>query len=97
MGCLVMAYGPPVRSLCPSLTVGAALHMAPSASLAHTVSVVAASRIASPRTRSPGACISRGSQSVLGTATDKLTTTTVLIHMGDTKRARARSAGDRDS
>ena len=27
MGCLVMAYGPPVRSLCSCLTVGAGLYL----------------------------------------------------------------------
>src|ERR1035441_6113747 len=42
MGCLVTPYGPLVQSWCCCFTVGAPLHIVPSASLAHSVNAVAA-------------------------------------------------------
>ncbi len=55
MGCLVMPYGPLVRSLCSCLTAGAPLHMTPSTSRAQIVNTVAAIRNTSPRMRAAGA------------------------------------------
>src|ERR1017187_2259186 len=86
MGCLVMLYGPLVWSLCCCLTAGAALHIAPSASLAHNVNAVAVSRIASPRMRTEGVCRASECQSALGTAVATTTTTTGTICVGGTNQ-----------
>jgi len=97
MGCLVTPYGPLVRSLCSSLTAGEALHIAPSASRAHTANAVAASRIASPRIRIQAGCRATEFQSARGTAR---TTATVMTSPGQTavpNHERVRSAGACDS
>src|SRR6516165_7170605 len=97
MGCLVMAYGPVVRSWCSCLTVGAALHIVPSATLAQTVSTVAASNSTSPVTLAQVVCTASERQSALGRAMDSAVTMTTPMSTVDPNRLRARVAGARES
>jgi hypothetical protein len=97
MGCLVIAYGPLVRSVCSSLTAGAALHIAPSTSRAHTVNAVADTRITSPRIRIQAACRARACQSARGTAKSMAIVMTSPGQTAEPYQERVRSAGARDS
>jgi hypothetical protein len=93
MGCLVIAYGPLVRSLCSSLTAGAALHMAPSASRAQIANAVAATRMARPRIRIQAACRATARQSARGTAKSMAIVMTSPGQTAAPNQERLRSAG----
>jgi hypothetical protein len=82
-----------VRSLCSSLTVGAALHIAPSASRAQIASAVAATRITRPRIRTQAACTVTADQSARGTPKSIAITMTSPGHMAEPNQDRVRSAG----
>src|ERR1700691_6291449 len=97
MGCLVTLYGPLVRSLCSSRTVGAALHIAPSAIRAHIANAVAATRMGRPRIRGQAGCRGTEFQSLRRTAKG---TANVMASPGQTavpNQERFRSAGACDS
>ena len=97
MGCRVTLYGPLVRSLCSSRTVGAALHIAPSAIRAHIANAVAATRMGRPRIRAQAGCRTTEFQSARGTTK---VTANVMASPGQTavpNQERLRSAGARDS
>src|SRR5580658_1966404 len=93
MGCLVTAYGPPVRSWCPALTVGAALHIAPSASLAHTANAVAATRMTRPRIAIQARWKATAFQAERGTAKSSATTMATPGQRAEPNQERVRSGG----